>query len=96
MYVVFGASGGIGGALSELLAAQPGVRLLLSGRNHERLQDAVGRAAAAGPGAEVSSLAADPLDCMAVEGVIGEAIKRYGRLDGVANCVGSVLLKSGG
>lgn len=95
MYVVFGATGGIGGALAELLAAQPGARLLLSGRNGERLAGVVARATAAGPGAQVASLAADPLDCAAVEGVVGEAVKRYGRVDGVANCVGSVLLKSG-
>lgn len=95
VYVVFGATGGIGGALAELLAAQPGAKLLLSGRSSERLAGVAARAAAAGPAAEVASLAADPLDCAAVESVVGEAVKRYGRVDGVANCVGSVLLKSG-
>lgn len=93
VYVVFGASGGIGSSLSQLLGAQPGAQLLLSGRDEERLQ-AVSSSAAAGA-ASVAVAPADPLDVAAVEAVVNEAVKRYGRVDGVANCVGSVLLKSG-
>ena len=44
----------------------------------------------------MSLAAADPLDPQAVEWVLAEAVKLYGRVDGVANCVGSVILKSGG
>lgn len=95
VYVVFGASGGIGSSLSQLLGAQPGAQLLLSGRDEERLQ-AVSSAAAAAGAASVAVAPADPLDVAAVEAVVNEAVKRYGRVDGVANCVGSVLLKSGG
>jgi short-subunit dehydrogenase len=97
VYVVFGATGGIGSSLAELLAAQPGARLLLSGRSAEKLaalQSDVAAAAAAGD-AEVATAAADPLDVQAVDQVIAEAVQRYGRVDGVANCVGSVLLKPG-
>lgn len=95
VYVVFGASGGIGSSLSQLLGAHPGAQLLLSGRDEERLQAASSAAAAAGA-ASVAVAPADPLDVAAVEAVVNEAVKRYGRVDGVANCVGSVLLKSGG
>lgn len=80
--------------LCQQLAAQPGARLLLSGRDDAKLI-ATAQHAAAGPGVEVGTVAADPLDPSAVEGVLAEAVARYGRVDGVANCVGSVLLKSG-
>ncbi|EFN54494.1 hypothetical protein CHLNCDRAFT_135181 [Chlorella variabilis] len=93
VYVLFGATGGIGSALSVLLAAQPGAQLLLSGRDEARLQRVAAEAAGAGGPAEVSTAAADPLDLQAVEGVVEEAVRRYGRIDGVASCVGSVILK---
>jgi NAD(P)-dependent dehydrogenase (short-subunit alcohol dehydrogenase family) len=95
--VVFGATGGIGSALSSLLASQPGAQLLLSGRDADKLAAAREKAAAAAQAgdAEVATAAADPLDPAAVEGVIQEAVQRYGRIDGVANCVGNVLLKPG-
>lgn len=94
VYVVFGTSGGIGSALAELLAVQPGAQLLLSGRDESRLQAAASRAQAAGA-ASVGVAPADPLEVAAVEAVMNDAVQRYGRIDGVANCVGSVLLKSG-
>lgn len=93
VYVIFGANGGIGSSLAQLLGAQPGAQLLLSGRDEERLQAASSAAAAAGAAA-VAVAPADPLDVAAVEAVVNDAVKRYGRVDGVANCVGSVLLKS--
>ncbi|PSC75302.1 SDR family oxidoreductase [Micractinium conductrix] len=96
VYVVFGASGGIGSALCEQLAGAPGgARLLLSGRDDERLAAAAARATGAAAGAgEVAQLTADPCDPAAAEAVIQEALRRYGRIDGVANCVGSVILKA--
>lgn len=94
VYVVFGATGGIGSTLSQQLAGQPGARLLLSGRDDAKLA-ATAERAAAGSSAAVGTAAADPLDPAAVEKVLAEAVARYGRVDGVANCVGSVLLKSG-
>ncbi|MDH3270633.1 MAG: SDR family oxidoreductase [Gemmatimonadota bacterium] len=36
---------------------------------------------------------ADATDFEAVDGVVHETVERYGRLDGVVNCVGSLLLK---
>lgn len=41
MYLVFGASGGIGSALSKRLLAQPGATVLLAGRDEGKLQQLV-------------------------------------------------------
>lgn len=41
MYVVFGASGGIGSALSKRLLAQPGSTVVLAGRDEGKLQQLV-------------------------------------------------------
>jgi NADP-dependent 3-hydroxy acid dehydrogenase YdfG len=41
VYVVFGASGGIGSALSKRLLAQPGATVVLAGRDEGRLQQLV-------------------------------------------------------
>ena len=83
--VVFGAYGGVGSALARRLAQQ-GTRLVLSGRNPERLQ-----ALAADLGAETAI--ADVLDPSSIDTVIQNVVTRHGGLDGAVNCVGSVLLK---
>jgi NADP-dependent 3-hydroxy acid dehydrogenase YdfG len=41
VYVVFGASGGIGSALSKRLLAQPGATVVVAGRDEARLQQLV-------------------------------------------------------
>jgi NADP-dependent 3-hydroxy acid dehydrogenase YdfG len=41
VYVVFGASGGIGSALSKRLLAQPGATVVVAGRDEGRLQQLV-------------------------------------------------------
>jgi len=88
VYVIFGATGGIGAEVSRLLHAAGG-RVTLVGRNAEKL-DAL---AASLPGAHatrcVNAAAAGEADA-----AIAGAIERYGRVDGVANCVGSVVLKA--
>ena len=84
-YLVFGAYGGIGSALCRTLAAS-GARLAASGRDGQKLSvlaDEVGGHA----------LTADATDLDAVATVVREAAERFGGLDGVVNCVGSVLLK---
>lgn len=83
--VVFGAYGGVGSALARRLAQQ-GTRLVLSGRNPERLQ-----ALAADLGAETAIT--DVLDPSSIDTVIQNVVTRHGGLDGAVNCVGSVLLK---
>jgi NAD(P)-dependent dehydrogenase (short-subunit alcohol dehydrogenase family) len=85
VYLVFGAYGGIGSALATSLH-QAGATLALSGRNEERLGSIATEI-------DALSLPADASDFAAVEDVVDRTIDRFGRLDGVASCVGSLLLK---
>jgi NAD(P)-dependent dehydrogenase (short-subunit alcohol dehydrogenase family) len=85
VYVVLGATGGIGSELCRQLAAG-GARLVLASRR----ADALGALAT-----EVGG-SAFPLDATRpeeVEGCLREAVSLHGAVDGVANCVGSFLLK---
>jgi NAD(P)-dependent dehydrogenase (short-subunit alcohol dehydrogenase family) len=84
-YLILGATGGIGSELSRQLA-NTGARLMLGARSSENLE----------------TLAAElhahhfPLDATQTDQVdrcVGETVNTYGRLDGIAHCVGSVLLK---
>lgn len=84
-YVVLGATGGIGSALCRRLAAR-GARLTVAARSCQAVRDLAEQLGAHGV----------PMDatCAAhVERCFAEAAERHGRLDGVVNCVGSLLLK---
>jgi NAD(P)-dependent dehydrogenase (short-subunit alcohol dehydrogenase family) len=85
VHVVLGASGAVGSALARRLAGR-GARLVLGGRDAAAL-DALA--------AETGGLACpgDATAPEAAERAVALARERYGRLDGAANCVGSVLLK---
>jgi NADP-dependent 3-hydroxy acid dehydrogenase YdfG len=50
VYLVFGASGGIGSALSKRLLAQPGATVLLAGRDEAKLQQLVDSLGGGEPG----------------------------------------------
>jgi len=85
-YLVFGATGGIGESLSRWLASR-GARLILAGGNRDKLQ--LLRDELQAP--------VFPLDATRFEEVdacVEKALQLHGRLDGVANCIGSLLLKS--
>lgn len=83
--VVFGATGGIGTALCERLA-QRGARLVVAARTPQRVRDVA--AAVGGHPAVVDAT------CPAhVERCLTETVERHGRVDGVVNLVGSLLLK---
>ena len=84
-YVILGASGAVGSAVARRLAHQ-GARLVLGGRDSQRLQalaDETGGVARVG----------DATNTADVDATVALAIERFGQLDGAANCVGSILLK---
>lgn len=84
--LVFGATGGIGGALAARLAAR-GQPLALSGRDAARLEQ---RAAALRGTADCLALPADVTDTAALQ----RAVAAAGRpLAGLAFCVGSILIR---
>lgn len=85
VHLILGAAGGIGSALARRLAAG-GARLVLAGRTAAPLH-----ALAAELGAD--ALVADATRFDEVERAVAAAVERHGRLDGAANCVGSLLLK---
>jgi NAD(P)-dependent dehydrogenase (short-subunit alcohol dehydrogenase family) len=85
VHLILGASGGIGSALARELAGR-GARTALASRNEEALRDLAGEI-----GAEAFPLDATLLG--EVERCARQVVERLGRLDGIANCVGSVLLK---
>lgn len=84
-FVILGAGGGIGSATARQLAKQ-GARLVLAGRTPEPLQ-----ALAAETGG--ISMQLDATDTVEVASAVERAIAEFGRIDGIANCVGSLLLK---
>jgi len=84
--LVIGAAGGIGAATVRLLAAS-GHRLFLSGRDRDALE-----VLAAATGAEgVTTL--DARDITAVGTWVTEVAGDAGRIDGITNLAGSILLK---
>jgi NAD(P)-dependent dehydrogenase (short-subunit alcohol dehydrogenase family) len=83
--LIFGATGGIGSALSHRLSAAKW-RVALSARGPERLETA-------GHELGAHTEVADATDPNAVENAFSAACETFGRLDGVVNCCGSILLK---
>lgn len=86
VYVILGATGGIGSALARGLS-RAGARLALSARGGERLGELAG---------QLDALAA-PADATRfdeVDRLFERAREQFGRVDGAACCVGSILLKA--
>lgn len=85
VYAVVGATGGIGAALSRRLAVR-GARLFLGARDEAKLNALAAETQAA-------TMSLDATQPEAVDAFIAQAVATFGQLDGVVNCVGSVLLK---
>jgi NAD(P)-dependent dehydrogenase (short-subunit alcohol dehydrogenase family) len=83
--LVLGASGGIGSEVSRRLAAR-GDRLVLASRDSSRLGDL-------GETLGAKAFALDARNTEEVQAAVDLAVSEYGRIDGIANCVGSLLLK---
>ena len=85
VYVILGATGGIGTALTQALAAD-GAHLVLGARRADALQAL----------ADETGATAVPLDATRyddVQGIVEHAVEQHGRVDGAVNLVGSILLK---
>jgi NAD(P)-dependent dehydrogenase (short-subunit alcohol dehydrogenase family) len=85
VFLILGASGGIGSALARRLV-RGGARVVPAGRASDRL-------VALGVDLATEPIELDARDTTAVEAAARNALERHGRLDGIANCVGSLLLK---
>jgi NAD(P)-dependent dehydrogenase (short-subunit alcohol dehydrogenase family) len=83
--LIFGGSGGIGSATARLAAAR-GSRVLVSARTAQTLDPL---AASLGG----SPIVCDVTDFEQVQAAVETAVEQYGQLDGIALCVGSILLK---
>jgi 3-oxoacyl-[acyl-carrier protein] reductase len=86
VHLVIGAAGSIGSATARRLAAA-GATLVLAGRDRASLEELADELT----GAEVREV--DAREIAAVDELVGEVVATHGRLDGVANLAGSVLLK---
>lgn len=85
VYLVLGATGGIGSELTRQLTGNGG-KVLAVGQDETRLSELSRQT-----GAEI--IATDATGFDNVENAAGQARGVWGRLDGIANCVGSVLLR---
>lgn len=83
--LIFGATGGIGSSLARQLHGL-GYGLILAARNTERLNVLAAELKA-------DACPVDATDSRAVEACIDKVFEQRGRLEGVVNCVGSLLLK---
>lgn len=86
VYVVFGATGGIGSEVARQLHGAGG-RVVLAARDQAKL-DAL---AATLPGC--TPILVDSMQSSQVDAAIAETVAKHGRIDGITNCIGSVLLK---
>lgn len=84
VYVVTGASRGLGRACAQLLADE-GARLVVASRDEGAIAAA---AASIGAGDRVVALPADLADPSAAERLVAAAVGRFGRLDGALVSVG--------
>lgn len=84
-YMLLGAAGGVGAATARVLADR-GARLVLAGRTAGSLE----RLARETGGIAVQL---DATDTSQVAEAVQRTVSDFGQIDGVANCVGSLLLK---
>jgi len=86
VFVILGATGSVGGELTRRLSAS-GARLMLGGRDANALINA----------GETFSSPVHDIDAHVpetIENCIESAYDSYGRIDGIVNCIGSLILKS--
>ena len=84
-FVILGAGGGIGRSVSKILQ-KGGAKIALLTRRKESIQDFADTLGAL-------NISADATSFEEVENGLTQVVERFGRIDGVVNCVGSLLLK---
>ncbi len=87
--LIVGGTGGIGTALAQRLVNR-GSRIALFARDPERIEQLVKNLGGANHALGVAGDAGVP---DALEGAVEAVVERFGRLDGLAHCVGTVVLK---
>jgi NAD(P)-dependent dehydrogenase (short-subunit alcohol dehydrogenase family) len=91
-----GANGGIGASLSEKLLLGGG-RVALGCRDEDKMANLVDRLCAGPAGASakdrIFAVKVDATVPAEVEACVKDVLKNFGRIDGAANCVGSIVLK---
>lgn len=85
VYLVFGATGGIGSSLCHRLSTR-GARLAIAARDGDRLKALAGAV-------DAISYPLDATHPDEVDACVRGVVQTFGRLDGIANCIGSLLLK---
>ncbi|WP_339907413.1 SDR family oxidoreductase [Symmachiella dynata] len=86
VFVVLGATGSIGSELSRRLVAS-GAQVVLGGRNSEKLDQLSAEL-------DASSHIVDANRPASIHECLQHAVESHGRIDGVVNCIGSVMLKA--
>ncbi len=87
VYVLTGATRGLGRATAEVLVAD-GARVLVSGRRQESVDAAVAELESIGGPGSALGVAADNADPEAAQRLVDAATERWGRLDGILVSVG--------
>jgi NAD(P)-dependent dehydrogenase (short-subunit alcohol dehydrogenase family) len=87
VYVILGGSGGIGSAVARNLVAG-GAKVALAARGAERLESLTSELGSATSGV------VDATDLSAVESFVRSTADANEGIDGIVNCVGSILLKA--
>lgn len=84
-YLVLGATGSVGSALCRHFADR-GQRIVAAGRNAERLSELAAEF-------DCPTVTVDAHDLATIDHAFDVAIESFGQIAGVANCIGSLLLK---
>jgi 3-oxoacyl-[acyl-carrier protein] reductase len=85
VFLVFGATGAVGSCLAKRLV-NDGAVVLLAGRDPGRLRSIASEL-------DCPSAAVDASDPSSFRKCFDDAVARFGQVDGVANCIGSLMLK---